>query len=126
MKQYLDLVKHILDHGERKETAPERALFPFLGISPNMICVKGFLFLRPKKFCSRAVVRELLWFLKGSTNINDGLKEYTPIWNAWADEQGELGPVYGYQWRKWEKFVWDARAKPTGKNISIRSRMPSI
>jgi thymidylate synthase len=47
------------------------------------------------------VVRELLWFLRGATNINDGLKEFTPIWNAWADEKGELGPVYGSQWRNW-------------------------
>lgn len=56
-------------------------------------------------------MRELLWFLKGSTNINDGLKEYTPIWNAWADDHGELGPIYGYQWRKWERFVGDGRGK---------------
>ncbi|MCA9399192.1 MAG: thymidylate synthase, partial [Candidatus Omnitrophica bacterium] len=54
-----------------------------------------------------AVVRELLWFLKGSTNINENLKEHTPIWNAWADEDGNLGPIYGYQWRNWEKFVQD-------------------
>ena len=54
-------------------------------------------------------MRELLWFLKGSTNINDGLKQYTPIWNAWADEKGELGPIYGYQWRHWPKFVEDPR-----------------
>jgi thymidylate synthase len=48
-----------------------------------------------------AVVRELLWFLRGSTNINDDLKQHTPIWDAWADENGELGPIYGYQWRHW-------------------------
>ena len=53
------------------------------------------------------MVYELLWFLKGSTNINDNLKEHTPIWNAWADDDGELGPIYGYQWRKWERFVQD-------------------
>jgi len=72
---------------------------------------EGFPLVTTKKVLFDAVVRELLWFLKGATNINDGLKAYTPIWNAWADEHGELGPVYGYQWRKWEKFVRD---EPTG------------
>ena len=67
--------------------------------------------LTTKKVLFSAVVRELLWFLKGSTNINEGLKEFTPIWNAWADEKGELGPIYGYQWRKWEKFKWDEKKK---------------
>lgn len=50
-----------------------------------------------------AILRELLWFLRGSTNINDQLKEYTPIWNAWADEKGELGPIYGHQWIHWSR-----------------------
>ena len=58
-----------------------------------------------------AVVWELLWFLRGSTNINDDLTGHTSIWNAWAKKGGELGPVYGYQWRKWEKFVWDDKTK---------------
>ena len=71
----------------------------------------GFPLLTTKKVLFDAVVWELLWFLKGSTNINDDLKNHTPIWNAWADDKGELGPVYGYQWRKWEKFTWDEKAK---------------
>nr|ALG03710.1 thymidylate synthase [uncultured bacterium] len=54
------------------------------------------------------IIRELLWFLKGSTNINDGLTEYTSIWDAWARPDGELGPVYGYQWIKWDKFTKNA------------------
>ena len=61
------------------------------------------------------MVRELLWFLRGATNINDGLKEYTPIWNSWADKKGELGPVYGYQWRKWERFILDEKTKECRK-----------
>jgi len=72
---------------------------------------EGFPLLTTKKVLFSAVVHELLWFLKGSTNINEGLKEYTPIWNAWANEDGELGPIYGYQWRKWEQFVWDEKAQ---------------
>ncbi|MEM9490793.1 MAG: thymidylate synthase, partial [Myxococcota bacterium] len=54
-----------------------------------------------KKVLFSAIVRELLWFLRGSTNINDDLAEHTPIWNAWADDDGELGPIYGFQWRNW-------------------------
>lgn len=64
-----------------------------------------------KKVRFDAILRELLWFLRGSTNINDELKEYTPIWNAWAAEDGELGPIYGYQWRNWEKFEYDKETK---------------
>ena len=111
MKQYLDLVKHILDHGERKEDRTGTGTISVFGHQTRYDLREGFPILTTKKVLFEAVVRELLWFLKGSTNINDGLKEYTPIWNAWADEHGELGPVYGYQWRKWEKFVWDARAQ---------------
>lgn len=111
MKQYLDLVKHILDHGERKEDRTGTGTISVFGCQAKYDLREGFPLLTTKKVLFEAVVRELLWFLKGSTNINDGLKEYTPIWNAWADEQGELGPVYGYQWRRWEKFVWDARAQ---------------
>ena len=62
---------------------------------------EGFPLVTTKKVLFPAVVRELLWFLRGSTNINDDLKQHTPIWDAWADENGELGPIYGYQWRHW-------------------------
>lgn len=105
MKQYLDLVKHILDHGERKEDRTGTGTLSVFGHQTKYDLREGFPILTTKKVLFEAVVRELLWFLKGSTNINDGLKEYTPIWNAWADKNGELGPIYGYQWCKWEKFT---------------------
>lgn len=111
MKQYLDLVKHVLDYGERKEDRTGTGTISVFGYQTKYDLREGFPVLTTKKVLFEAVVRELLWFLRGSTNINDGLKEYTPIWNAWADTQGELGPVYGYQWRKWEKFTWDERAQ---------------
>ena len=107
MKQYLDLVKYILDHGQKKEDRTGTGTISVFGYQSKYDLREGFPILTTKKILFDAVVRELLWFIKGSTNINDGLKEYTPIWNAWADSQGELGPVYGYQWRRWEKFVWD-------------------
>lgn len=111
MRQYLDLVKYVLEHGEKKEDRTGTGTVSVFGFQTKYDLRDGFPILTTKKVLFDAVVRELLWFLKGSTNINDGLKEHTPIWNAWANEQGELGPVYGYQWRKWDKFVWDTEAK---------------
>ncbi len=111
MKQYLQLVRDVLAHGERKEDRTGTGTISVFGYQSKYDLREGFPILTTKKVLFSAVVRELLWFLKGSTNINDGLKEYTPIWNAWADTDGELGPVYGYQWRHWEKFVWDQQSK---------------
>ncbi len=107
MRQYLDLCRHILEYGEKKEDRTKTGTLSVFGYQCKYDLREGFPILTTKKILFSAVVRELLWFLKGSTNINDGLKEFTPIWNAWANSQGELGPVYGYQWRKWEKFVRD-------------------
>jgi len=107
MKQYLDLVRNILENGEKKQDRTGTGTLSIFGCQTKYDLRDGFPLLTTKKVLFNAVVRELLWFLKGSTNINDGLKEFTPIWNAWADENGELGPVYGYQWRKWERFVKD-------------------
>ena len=117
MKQYLELVKYILDHGEQKDDRTGTGTLSVFGYQAKYDLRKGFPILTTKKVLFSAVVRELLWFLKGSTNINDGLKEYTPIWNAWADVRGELGPIYGYQWRKWEKFIWDPVQKKHKKSF---------
>ncbi len=107
MRQYLELVAQVLHEGEEKKDRTGTGTRSVFGVQKKYDLREGFPLLTTKKVLFSAVVRELLWFLKGSTNINDGLKEYTPIWNAWADEHGELGPIYGYQWRKWEKFVWE-------------------
>lgn len=109
MKQYLDLVRYILDHGEKKEDRTGTGTISVFGYQARYDLRDGFPLLTTKKVLFDAVVWELLWFLRGSTNINDDLKQHTPIWNAWADEKGELGPIYGYQWRKWEKFAPDDR-----------------
>jgi len=111
VRQYLDLVEHILENGERREDRTGTGTVSVFGYQTKYDLREGFPLLTTKKVLFSAVVRELLWFLKGSTNINDGLREFTPIWNAWADAFGELGPVYGYQWRKWEKFVYDDHIK---------------
>ncbi len=107
MKQYLELIQDVLDHGERKEDRTGTGTLSLFGCQKKYDLREGFPLLTTKKVLFSAVVRELLWFLKGSTNIHDDLSQHTPIWNAWASETGELGPVYGYQWRRWEKFVFD-------------------
>ena len=101
MKQYLDLVQQVLDHGERKADRTGTGTLSLFGLQARYDLREGFPLLTTKKVLFAAVVRELLWFLRGSTNINDGLTQHTPIWDAWADEDGELGPIYGYQWRNW-------------------------
>ena len=109
MKQYLDFVQYILDNGEKKSDRTGTGTLSVFGYQMKFDLRDGFPILTTKKVLFDAVVRELLWFLRGSTNINDDLKAHTPIWNAWADETGELGPVYGYQWRRWEKFIPDEK-----------------
>lgn len=109
MKQYLDQIKQILDHGERREDRTGTGTVSVFGMQAKYDLREGFPLLTTKKVLFPAVVRELLWFLSGSTNINDDLTQHTPIWDAWADDKGDLGPVYGYQWRKWEKFVEEGK-----------------
>ncbi len=101
MKLYLDLLKDILENGEKKWDRTNTGTISLFGAQLRFDLRKGFPLVTTKKVLFNAVVRELLWFIKGSTNINDDLAEHTPIWNAWADENGELGPVYGHQWRQW-------------------------
>lgn len=101
MHQYLSLVREVLENGEKKEDRTGTGTLSIFGVQRKYDLREGFPLLTTKKVLFSAVLRELLWFLKGSTNINDGLTEFTPIWDAWADEKGELGPVYGKQWRRW-------------------------
>ena len=101
MKQYLDLVRHVLEHGERRGDRTGTGTISWFGWQSRYDLREGFPLVTTKKVLFDAVVRELCWFLRGSTNIHDGLTQHTPIWDAWADEAGELGPIYGYQWRNW-------------------------
>jgi thymidylate synthase len=107
MKQYLDLVKHILEHGETKTDRTGTGTISVFGYQTRYNLADGFPLVTTKKTIFDSVARELLWFIKGATNINDGLYPHTKIWNAWADPDGNLGPIYGYQWRKWTKYTWD-------------------
>lgn len=101
MKVYLDLLRHVLEHGETRSDRTSTGTLSVFGAQSRYDLRAGFPLLTTKKVLFPAVVRELLWFLRGSTNINDDLSQHTPIWDAWADENGELGPIYGYQWRNW-------------------------
>lgn len=101
MKQYLDLIRHVLEHGEERRDRTGTGTLGVFGTQTKYDLREGFPLITTKKVLFKAVVYELLWFLRGSTNIHDDLAEHTPIWNAWADEDGELGPIYGFQWRNW-------------------------
>jgi len=101
MRAYLELLRTVLEQGERRADRTGTGTISLFGAQTRYDLRQGFPLVTTKKVLFPAVVRELLWFLRGSTNINDDLKQHTPIWDAWADETGELGPIYGYQWRHW-------------------------
>ena len=101
MRPYLDLLRTVLEHGERRTDRTGTGTISLFGAQTRYDLREGFPLVTTKKVLFPAVVRELLWFLRGSTNIHDDLHAHTPIWDAWADDKGELGPIYGYQWRHW-------------------------
>lgn len=103
MKVYLDLVRHVLENGEKKSDRTGTGTLSVFGHQYKIDLREGFPLLTTKKVIFDHVVRELLWFIKGAQNIHDGLKPECKIWDAWADETGYVGKIYGYQWRKWEK-----------------------
>jgi thymidylate synthase len=91
----------VLEQGERRTDRTGTGTISLFGAQTRYDMRDGFPLVTTKKVLFPAVVRELLWFLRGSTNIKDDLSQHTPIWDAWADPDGELGPIYGYQWRNW-------------------------
>ena len=135
MKQYLELLQHILDHGEKREDRTGTGTLSVFGYQNRYDLAKGFPLVTTKKTHLRSILHELLWFLTGDTNIKYLRDNKVTIWDEWADENGELGPVYGHQWRSWpspqgpmdqiSQLIAQIKAKPFSRRHIVSAWNPA-
>ncbi|OIQ39675.1 MAG: thymidylate synthase [Bacteroidetes bacterium MedPE-SWsnd-G1] len=134
MKQYLDLIKHVQENGFEKTDRTGTGTKSVFGYQMRFNLEEGFPMVTTKKLHLKSIIHELLWFLKGDTNI-DYLKEHNvKIWDAWADENGDLGPVYGHQWRNWNsdgidqitEVINQIKNNPDSRRMIVSAWNPSV
>ena len=134
MRQYLDLVKHVLENGELKDDRTGTGTKSVFGYQMRFNLSDGFPMVTTKKLHLKSIIYELLWFLSGDTNIKYLKDNGVNIWNAWADKNGDLGPVYGFQWRNWNNdgidqikiLVKDLVKNPNSRRHLISAWNPSV
>ena len=130
MRPYLDLLRHVRDHGVRKEDRTGTGTLSVFGHQMRFDLGQGFPLVTTKKVHTKSIVHELLWFLRGETNVRSLQQAGVTIWDEWADEHGELGPVYGHQWRHWRahdgreidqiaELVRDIRRNPDSRRLIV-------
>ena len=136
MKAYLDLMRHVLEHGAKKTDRTGTGTLSVFGHQMRFDLAQGFPLVTTKKVHVKSVIHELLWFLQGSTNVAYLRDNGVTIWDEWADERGELGPVYGHQWRSWPvpgggaidqvaEVVAQIRANPDSRRLIVSAWNPA-
>jgi len=137
MRTYLDLLQHILDHGSRKEDRTGTGTISHFGYQMRFDLAEGFPAVTTKKLHFKSIIHELLWFLAGDTNIRYLKDNGVTIWDEWATEDGELGPVYGAQWRNWiapdgrridqiSQLLQDLRERPHSRRHIVSAWNPAL
>jgi len=134
MKQYHDLVRHVLEHGAVKQDRTGTGTKSVFGYQMRFDLSEGFPMVTTKKLHLKSIIYELLWFLKGDTNIAYLQENGVRIWNEWADDQGNLGPVYGHQWRNWnsedidqiKEVIQTLKHNPDSRRMLVSAWNPSV